>query len=117
LSTPYSPPLTASESSDTDEVNSSSARVYFGPILSPEKKFIVQNIARRAAHKSGAFGSPIRRSPRLSSLPLSHFQSNNAVSLPACDDGAQDGVEGVEELTYDLPGEDTPTENDLQDGR
>ncbi|KAL4074454.1 hypothetical protein V8B97DRAFT_1689036 [Scleroderma yunnanense] len=109
--TRYSPPLTASESSDTDEVNSSSARVYFGPVLSPEKKFIVHSVARRAAHKSGAFGTPVRRSPRLSAHPSPRLPSKDALSVPVYDGDDQDDTGSVNEGTSDLPGEDTP-END-----
>ncbi|KAI6109176.1 hypothetical protein EDD16DRAFT_47430 [Pisolithus croceorrhizus] len=58
--------LSASESSDTDEVNSSTARVYFGPILSPEKKFIAKSTVRQTTYEFDALGTPLRRSPRLS---------------------------------------------------
>lgn len=111
-----SPALTASESSDSDEVNSLSARVYFGPILSPEKKFVVQDIALRAVHKSGVLDSPVRRSPRLSTHPTSPLQSEDPFSPQACDSEAKDGKNEEDGITCVLPGEDIPTENDLQDG-
>ncbi|KIK31228.1 hypothetical protein PISMIDRAFT_20616 [Pisolithus microcarpus 441] len=67
--------LSASESSDTDEVNSSTARVYFGPVLSPGKKYIVQSTARQRTYESDALSTPLRRSPRLSPAASPHLQS------------------------------------------
>ncbi|KAI6005958.1 hypothetical protein EDD15DRAFT_2359080 [Pisolithus albus] len=67
--------LSASESSDTDEVNSSTARVYFGPILSPEKKYFVQSTARQRRYESDALATPLRRSPRLSPAASPRLQS------------------------------------------
>lgn len=68
----------ASETSDTDEVNSSTARVYFGPILSPEKKLIAQSTAQQRAYKFDAFVAPLRRSPRLSRAASPRLQSPDA---------------------------------------
>ncbi|KIO13346.1 hypothetical protein M404DRAFT_571455 [Pisolithus tinctorius Marx 270] len=68
----------ASETSDTDEVNSSTARVYFGPILSPEKKLIAQSTAQQRVYKFDAFDAPLRRSPRLSRAASPRLQSPDA---------------------------------------
>ncbi|KAI6036601.1 hypothetical protein BKA83DRAFT_4165227 [Pisolithus microcarpus] len=57
--------LSASESSDTDEVNSSTAR----------KKYIVQSTARQRTYESDALSTPLRRSPRLSPAASPHLQS------------------------------------------
>ncbi|KAI6108962.1 hypothetical protein EV401DRAFT_392972 [Pisolithus croceorrhizus] len=66
--------LSASESSDTDEVNSSTARVYFGPILSPEKKFIAKSTVRQTTYQFDALGTQLRRSPRLSPAASPHLR-------------------------------------------
>lgn len=51
-----------SSSSDDDAVNTDFARVHFGPLKSPEKKFAVQGDAQN-------FLTPVRRSARLSPSP------------------------------------------------
>ncbi|KII88549.1 hypothetical protein PLICRDRAFT_628228 [Plicaturopsis crispa FD-325 SS-3] len=55
-------PGSTGSASDSDAVNTTSARIYFGPLTSPEKKF-VPNVARR---RTLTPSSSIRRSPRLS---------------------------------------------------
>ncbi|TCD69712.1 hypothetical protein EIP91_006479 [Steccherinum ochraceum] len=51
----------SSLSDDSDAVNSSDARIYFGPVLSPEKKLALDPANRKQ--------TPVRRSSRLSSVP------------------------------------------------
>ncbi|EIW85204.1 hypothetical protein CONPUDRAFT_150038 [Coniophora puteana RWD-64-598 SS2] len=64
---PVSP---SGSSSDSNEDNSSSARVYFGPMQSPEKKFLAQEEARQSLQVPLS-PSPLRRSPRFSGVPPS----------------------------------------------
>ncbi|KAK7693567.1 hypothetical protein QCA50_003136 [Cerrena zonata] len=64
-------------SEDEDAVNTESARIYFGPITSPEKKF--------AREHDPARRTPIRRSKRLSSAPrlLQHMDPEDSDGTPA----------------------------------
>ncbi|THH11580.1 hypothetical protein EW146_g7984 [Bondarzewia mesenterica] len=55
-----------SPSSSDDAVNDASARVYFGPMQTPEKKFAARS-ARRRTPRSSSTQSPLRRSARLTS--------------------------------------------------
>jgi len=55
----------SSISSVDDAVNSSSARVYFGPLQTPEMKFTF-TATRQCGRLSPPPVSPLRRSPRLS---------------------------------------------------
>lgn len=59
-------------SEDEDAVNTESARIYFGPITSPEKKFALQHDPTRR--------TPIRRSKRLSTAPrlIQHMNLQDA---------------------------------------
>ncbi|GLB34975.1 hypothetical protein LshimejAT787_0205400 [Lyophyllum shimeji] len=66
IDVPASPSPASSTSSDNDDVfNTADARVHFGPLRSPEKKFGT-NATRRNTIHLGLSGSPLRRSPRLS---------------------------------------------------
>lgn len=60
-------PTCSSISSTDDDVNNPTARVYFGPIQSPEKLLIAEATHRR----NNLSPSPVRRSPRLSALQSS----------------------------------------------
>jgi hypothetical protein len=74
--------LASSDSgSDSDAVNTASARVYFGPFQSPEKKLIRgtnPTASRRRTLGSGTSASPLRRSARFPS-PVAHSPSRNDV--------------------------------------
>ncbi|KIJ69444.1 hypothetical protein HYDPIDRAFT_36506 [Hydnomerulius pinastri MD-312] len=105
-----SPASTISETTDTDAVNSSVARVYFGPLQSPEKHFIAHDVARRRALKAGAFGSPVRRSPRLSVLPPPPPPQDGR-DTPDQDEQSDDDSDSINDVTAQLSREDTP-END-----
>ena len=71
--TPQSPTCSSISSTD-DDVNNSAARVYFGPIQSPEKLLIAQ-----ATHKRNIVSpSPVRRSPRLSALQSSQNPASSS---------------------------------------
>lgn len=66
---------TSSCSDDSDAVNTSTAKVYFGPLLSPEKKYaplLSPCVARppKFEQSSNPFPFPLRRSPRLSPVQL-----------------------------------------------
>ncbi|KAF8188407.1 hypothetical protein BJ912DRAFT_1107664 [Pholiota molesta] len=89
--TPSSP--ASSSASDSDAYNTESARVYFGPFKTPERKFI-------AASKS-LFPPPqpaaVRRSPRLSSPRI---RSASPMELQASDEDKRD-IEQVAQLVHD----------------
>jgi hypothetical protein len=65
--TPASSPASSSSGSDSDVVNTASARVYFGPLQSPEKKLIHliahPRVSRRHSLNPGDNGSSQRRFP------------------------------------------------------
>ncbi|KAI0273612.1 hypothetical protein BC834DRAFT_966113 [Gloeopeniophorella convolvens] len=75
---PIPPSPASSTSSLEDAVNNPFARVYFGPVQSPEKILIAKAAQKRSTHPS----APVRRSQRLSELnapgeppqPLSEIQ-------------------------------------------
>ncbi|KAF9227944.1 hypothetical protein BS17DRAFT_746939 [Gyrodon lividus] len=112
-STTSSPTSTVSDISisDTDAVNSSSARVYFGPLQSPEKKFIARDIVQRQALKVGAFGSPVRRSPRLFCLPPSQPQQDGRNTHDQDGKSDNDDSDSINDVAAQLSREETP-END-----
>ncbi|KIL00419.1 hypothetical protein PAXRUDRAFT_8226 [Paxillus rubicundulus Ve08.2h10] len=101
---------TGSDTSDTDAVDSSSPRVYFGPLQSPENKFIARDVVRRQALKTGAFGSPVRRSPRLSCLPPPQPPQDGR-NIRDQDEGSDDDSDSMNDVTAQLSREETP-END-----
>lgn len=94
--TPSSP--ASSSASDSDAYNTESARVYFGPFKTPERKFI-------AASKS-LFPPPqpaaVRRSPRLSSPRI---RSASPMDLQASDEDKRD-IEQVAQLVRDSDDEE-----------
>ncbi|KAH8117407.1 hypothetical protein DFH11DRAFT_1574835 [Phellopilus nigrolimitatus] len=63
---PSSPTSSSSCSDNSDAVNTSSAKVYFGPVQSPEKKFAPILSPRVSQHPDAPGPSNLRRSPRLS---------------------------------------------------
>lgn len=96
-----SPLSVFSSPSQASEASSSAAdRVFFGPVRSPEKKFV-----KRAG--SAPFRTPVRRSARLSSamLPLPLFPQHHAAVLgdymPSSQDGTsnEDGADGSSHLS------------------
>ncbi|KAF8077967.1 hypothetical protein FPV67DRAFT_23274 [Lyophyllum atratum] len=62
------PSPASSSASDSDAFNTANARIHFGPLMSPEKKF-GPILARRSTLHPGLSQSPLRRSPRLSTPP------------------------------------------------
>ncbi|CAL1704786.1 unnamed protein product [Somion occarium] len=82
-------------SEDEDAVNTESARVYFGPVTSPEKKFVRKHDRERR--------TPIRRSKRLSTAPLL-LQRANLQDLQPSDGTAEDGTSDQSET--ETPGPD-----------
>ncbi|KAH7916067.1 hypothetical protein BJ138DRAFT_1053698 [Hygrophoropsis aurantiaca] len=100
-----------SETSDSDAVNSANARVYFGPLQSPEKKFLTQDIARRTLHLVGG-SSPPRRSPRFSAYsspsPQQHGQDNPVDVSDSDEDAAE-----IDEVTAHLSRGGTPDNDPL----
>jgi hypothetical protein len=113
--TTNSPTSTVSDTSDTDAVNSSSARVYFGPLQSPEKKFIARDVVRRQALKAGAFGSPVRRSPRLSCLPPPRPPQDGRDTRDQ-DEQSDDDSDSINDVTAQLSREETPENDRPADG-
>ncbi|OCB84293.1 hypothetical protein A7U60_g8973 [Sanghuangporus baumii] len=69
---PASPSSLSSDNSDSDGVNTSSAKIYFGKFQTPEKKLAalvdsaVPSVQPNALNTSTAGSSSLRRSPRLS---------------------------------------------------
>ena len=112
-STPQSPTCSSISSTD-DDVNNPAARVYFGPIQSPEKLLI----AAQATHKRNNLSSiPVRRSPRLSALQ----SSQQRASSPA-EEGEPVGVTLREEMGPKVApalasATPTPDEDNTQDGK
>lgn len=93
-----SPSLASINSDDSDAVNTDAARVYFGPLQSPEKKFAAPGMR-----------TPLRRSARLSSLP------RDIEALRADDDNDNDDDEGFQSnLVGPESREGTPVQDDLQ---
>jgi len=62
-----SSPISDLSSSDSDAYNTASARIHFGPLRSPEKKFVPIADRRKTLQPNNLrMISPLRRSPRLS---------------------------------------------------
>jgi len=95
----------STEASDSDAVNCSTARVYFGPVQSPEKRLIASGVARKCA----ALDSPLH--------PSSLFTLPALPSSQATDDTPHEGNERSDEdadevsVAAHLSRDDTP-END-----
>lgn len=118
-----SPASDYDSASDSDAVNTASARVYFGPLTSPEKRKTV--VARRRTlhpdiHNSE---SPRRRSPRLSVLytstsPLKdHSEGNQANEDGGDDSGVENDGDDGGDANANLSRPETPdNDNYPQDG-
>src|ERR1700729_2328847 len=95
--TPASSPASSS-GSDSDVVNTASARVYFGPFQSPEKKLIRQiihsDVSRRHTLDPGDDGSPQQRSARFPPVSASRDDTeangNNSDYNDESDDDGED---------------------------
>jgi len=57
-------PTSDSSTSDSEACNTATSRVHFGPLKSPEKKF-VPIVSRRQTLHPAALNSPLRRSAKL----------------------------------------------------
>ena len=97
--TPASSPGSSSFGSDSDAVNTASARVYFGPFQSPEKKLIHQithpNVSRRGIMIPVGNESPPRRSarfpsPAINSRDDTEENGDNSDANDESDDGDED---------------------------
>ena len=109
-STPQSPTCSSIGSTD-DDVNNPAARVYFGPIQSPERLLI----ASQATHKRNNLSStPVCRSPRLSAL-----QSSQQRSSPLVEEGKPVGTlkEEMEPKVASPSATPTPDDDSTQDGK
>jgi hypothetical protein len=110
----YSSP-TPSSPYDSDAYNTANARIHFGPLRSPEKKFVPM-VGRPSTLRPGPVDSPLRRSPRLSSpRPRSPFPATVVVLRE--DEGASVEVDdrASEDVGFSRVG--TPdNEQFLQDG-
>lgn len=110
-STPQSPTCSSISSTD-DDVNNPAARVYFGPIQSPERLLI----ATQATHKRNSLQSiPVRRSPRLSA-----HQSSQQRASPSVEGGKPVGIALREKMGADVASPSatpTPDEDSTQDGK
>ncbi|TFY67277.1 hypothetical protein EVJ58_g1735 [Rhodofomes roseus] len=77
-------------SDDADAVNTESARIYFGPLQSPEKKFA----------STSKFPTPVRRSARLSSVRVceqAHVDARTQEPAPTRLDSAEGASSSAEE--------------------
>ena len=107
-STPQSPSCSSISSKD-DDVNNPAARVYFGPIQSPERLLI----AAQATHKRNNLQPiPVRRSPRLSAL-----QSSQQRASPSLEEGRPVGITLREKMGASHSATPTPDEDGTQDGK
>jgi hypothetical protein len=105
-------PTSSSLSSLDDEINDTSARVYFGPIQTPERRLIA---AAAATHKRNDLSSmPVRRSPRLSALQNSQARPSplRKEEIMVGPTGEQRGLELAPPSTPPAPDEDSS-----QDGK
>jgi hypothetical protein len=110
-STPQSPTCSSISSTD-DDVNNPAARVYFGPIQSPERLLI----ATQSTHKRDSLQSiPVRRSPRLSAL-----QGSQQRVSPSVGEGNPVRVTSREKMGPEVASPSatpTPDEDSTQDGK
>jgi hypothetical protein len=109
-STPQSPTCSSISSTDED-VNNPAARVYFGPIQSPERLLIA---AQATDKRNNLQSTPVRRSPRLSAL-----QSSQQRAPPSVEEGKPEGVTLREKMGQVASPSATPTpdEDSTQDGK
>src|SRR6267154_1907777 len=110
-STPQSPTCSSISSTD-DDVNNPAARVYFGPIQSPERLLI----STQATHKRNNLQSiPVRRSPRLSAL-----QSSQQRASPSVEEGKPVGITSMGKMGPKVASPSatpTPDDDSTQDGK
>ncbi|RDB21062.1 hypothetical protein Hypma_011585 [Hypsizygus marmoreus] len=99
LDSPLSPTSpTSSSASDSDAFNTADARIHFGPLRSPEKKFVPALAARSSTLHPVSLRSPLRRSPRLSRSPVPESLQETVAGSNAM----MDSFEG-EEAPEDVP--------------
>ena len=109
-STPQSPTCSSIASID-DDVNNPAARVYFGPIQSPEKLLIAQ-----ATHKRNNLSSmPVRRSPRLSALQSSQQPASSSEEEGRPVEATSRGKVGPRAVSPSVT--PAPDEDSTQDGK
>lgn len=94
---------------NADAVNASPLRGRDVPLQSPDRP-LVPVVAQRRIMKAGAFGSPVRRSPRLSYLPPPQ-PPGECQDTQDLDESSDDESEGVNDVALHLSREETP-END-----
>ncbi|KAG2111519.1 uncharacterized protein F5147DRAFT_771670 [Suillus discolor] len=97
-------------STDSDAVNCSTARVYFGPVQSPEKRLIASEVTRRRELSIGTVDSLLRPS----GLPTLHAPPSPQEITRAPDESVERSDEDADEISdvaAHLSREDTP-END-----
>lgn len=97
-------------STDSDAVNCSTARVYFGPVQSPEKRLIASEVTRRRGLSIGTVDSLLRPS----GLPALHAPPSPQEITRAQDESVERSDEDADEISdvaAHLSREDTP-END-----
>jgi hypothetical protein len=98
-------------STDSDTVNCSTARVYFGPVQSPEKRLIASEVTRRRALNIDIVDSPLRP---LGLPALHHAPPSPQEIMHAPDEGDEQSDADADEIfdvAAHLSREDTP-END-----
>lgn len=99
------PSPTPSSGSDSDSYNTESARVYFGPLKTPERKFAAAAASKRLFPPPS--NSSLRRSPRLSSP---RARSATPTDIQTTREDLED-IEQVVQLVHESEDEDesTPT--------
>jgi hypothetical protein len=112
------PSPASSLASDTDAYNTADARIHFGPLRSPEKRFHSIVACSNLLHPSPSRSSP-RRSPRISNLcPLSPHVTVGESSSTRYEHNHVNVNEGTErtEVVDPLHPETPEYEQFLQDG-
>lgn len=102
--TPASP--VSSSGSNSDAFNTESARVYFGPLKTPERKFV----AGSKTLFPPAQPTAVRRSPRLSSPRL---RSASPMDIQEMEDDIKD-IEQVEQLVRDSDEDEKDDESGMR---
>ena len=116
---PASSPASSADSSDSDAVNTESARVYFGPLQSPEKKLIhVINptASRRRTLGSGPTASSLRRSARFPSPVILSPSRNDTEDNADNSDSSDNSDDAGEDVSQSRSGTPDNTFDFQQDG-
>lgn len=105
--TPAGSPASSNSASDNDAVNTASARVYFGPLQSPEKKLIHKIIYSTDSHRdtlnSNPNDIPLPRSAQFSSPATASLDDTEIGDISDTNDESEDGGEDVPQSRSGTP--------------